>query len=181
MAKPNKKPDLNRQRADETFLQWQARLARQRDLEASKKQPLVTPEAARNGAYEDGFTEVDGMRASVKINRGGSTIQRWLNEPQDRDHPTAFDDGERAAIRYCQKLWAWLDYHGRGIVFVDNGLDGMAEHEALAELATLKRKLPSRYWAMFENVCRFELAASRRDTKTVVAFVAGLIAMWRGL
>jgi hypothetical protein len=175
MARANKKPDLGRQRADETFLQWQSRLAAQRDLEASRKQPLVTPEAARHGAYEDGFTEVDGSRASVKINRGGSTIQRWMNDPD------AFDDGERAAIRYCQKLWAWLDYHGRGIVFVDNGIDGMAEHEALAELATLKRKLPSRYWDVFENVCRFEMAATRRDTKTIVAFVAGLIAMWRNL
>src|SRR5690348_3324262 len=121
MAKASKKSDQNRQRADETFLQWQSRLAAERDLEAARKQPLVTPEAARHGSYEDGYTEVDGRRAAVKINRGGSTIQRWLNEPQDRDHPTALDDGERAAIRYCQKLWAWLDYHGRGIVFVDNG------------------------------------------------------------
>src|SRR5690349_13503016 len=170
MAKANKKSDPNRQRADETFLQWQSRLAAQRDLEAAKKQPLVTPEAHRHGSYEDGYTEVNGQRAAVKINRGGSTIARWLNDPK------AFEDGERAAIRYCQKLWAWLDYHGRGIVFVDNGMDGMAEHEALAELATFKRKVPGRYWDTYENVCRFELPAERRDTKTVVSFVAGLIA-----
>lgn len=181
MASARKKQEPGRQRPDETFLQWQSRLAAQRDLEASRKQALVTPEAAKHGRYEDGYTEVDGRRASVKINRGGSTIERWLNEPQDRDHPTAFDDGGRAAIRYCQKLWAWLDYHGRGIVFVDNGLDGMAEHEALAELATFKKRIPAPYWNAYEDVCRFDLPAKRRDTKTVVAFVAGLIAMWRGL
>jgi hypothetical protein len=175
MARSRTKPDPNRQRPDETFLQWQSRLAAQRDLEASRKQPLVTPEAAQHGNYQDGYTEVNGQRASVKINRGGSTIQRWMNDPK------TFDDGERAAIRYCQKLWAWLDYHGRGIVFVDNGMDGMAEHEALAELATFKRRVPIRYWDTYENVCRFELAAERRDTRTVVAFVASLIAMWRNL
>jgi hypothetical protein len=175
VGRANKKADPNRQRADETFLQWQSRLSAQRDLEAQKKQPLVTPEATRHGSYVDGYTEVDGKRASVKINRGGSTIERWMNDPK------TFDDGERAAIRYCQKLWAWLDYHGRGIVFVDNGMDGMAEHEALAELATFKRKVPDRYWDTYENVCRFEQPAQHRDTRTVVAFVAGLIAMWRNL
>ena len=181
MRNSKKKTDPMKQRPSETFLQWQSRLAAERDLREAAKQPLVSAEAAKHGAYEDGYTEVDGRRAAVKINRGGSTIQRWLNEPQNADHPNAFSDGERAAIRYCQKLWAWLDYHGRGIVFVDNGFDGMAEHEALAELATFKKKIPTPYWDTYENVCRFELPAERRNTKTVVAFVADLIAMWRGL
>jgi hypothetical protein len=56
MARSRTKPDPNRQRPDETFLQWQSRLAAQRDLEASRKQPLVTPEAAQHGNYQDGYT-----------------------------------------------------------------------------------------------------------------------------
>jgi hypothetical protein len=82
-------------------------LAHARDLAAAAKQPLVAPEAAANGNYEEGWTEIDGQRARVVINRGGSTIARWFNQPPD----DVLGDSERAAIRYCQKLWARLDYH----------------------------------------------------------------------
>lgn len=173
----NKKSDPHRQRADETHLQWMARLAHLRDLEASAKQPLVTPEAAANGNYEEGWTEVDGKRASVVINRGGSTINRWMNMPAD----DVLGDSERAAIRYCQKLWARLDYRCPALVVVDNGRDGESEHEALAELSTLKRRLPVRHWNQFENICRFEMNAGTRHDRVTVGFVAGMIALWRNL
>ena len=78
-----RKIDPSAQRPGETHLQWQARLAAQRDFEASAKQPPVTPEAARHGQYEQGYTEVDGARRAVLINRGGSTVQRWLNAAPD--------------------------------------------------------------------------------------------------
>lgn len=179
MAKPRKreKADPFKQQLGETWLQWQSRLAGIRDLAAAAKQPLVTPEAAANGNYQEGWTEIDGQRARVVINRGGSTIQRWLNSPPD----AILDDSERAAIRYCQRLWARLDYHAPAMVYVDNGSDGMAEHEALAELAALKIRLPPRYWDLFENICRFEQPAVGRQSKVAVAFVAGMIALWRGL
>ena len=77
----NKKPDPYKQRPDETHLQFMARLAAKKDEEAAKKQDLVTPEAKANGQYEEGWTELDGIRARVMINRGGSTIQRWMNMP----------------------------------------------------------------------------------------------------
>lgn len=173
----NKKPDPLLQRPDETYLQFMSRLADLKDREAAKKQPLVSAEAAANGNYEDGWTEVDGKRAAVKINRGGSTIARWMNMPPD----DVLGDAERAAIRFCQALWARLDYRCPALVRVDNGRDGESEHEALAELSTLKRKLPVRYWSMFENICRFEQAASTRHDRVTVGFVAGMIAMWRGL
>ena len=177
MARSKRKADPYRQQAGETWLQWQSRLARMRDLAESAKQPLITPEAAANGEYEEGWTEIDGSRARVVINRGGSTIQRWLNSPAD----SVLGDNERAAIRYCQGLWARLDYHSPTVVFVDNGRDGVAQHEALAELSLLKMKLPRRYWDTFENICRFEMNAVDRHTKRTVGFVAGMIALWRGL
>ena len=177
MGKARNKTDPFKQRPDESWLQWQSRLAHQRDLAASAKQPLVTPEAEANGQYEKGWTEVDGQRAQVIINRGGSTIQRWMNLP----HCTILGDSERAAIRYCQMLWARLDYHSPGVVFVDNGRDGMAEHEALAELSSLKGRFPSKLWDFFENICRFEQASTCRHDKVRVGFVAGMIALWRNI
>jgi len=179
MAKggPKKKSDPLKQRPDETWLQWRSRLATQRDMEEASKQPLVSQEAAKHGKYEDGWTELEGRRAAVKINRGGSTINRWLNQPPC----DILGDSERAAIRYCQMLWARLDYRSPAIVVVDFGRDGMTEHEALAELAAFKTKLPRQYWDRFENICRFELAATDRRSKVMVGFVAGMIAMWRGL
>jgi hypothetical protein len=170
-----KKVDPLKQRTDETHLQWRARLAQQKDFAEAAKQTLVTPEALRHGDYHDGYTEVGGVRRAVKVNRGGSTIARWLNDDN------AFEDGERAAIRYCQKMWARLDYHSPALVVVDNGSDGLAEQEALTELAFFKFKLPSRYWNVYENICRFELPSTRRDDKTVVTFVAALISQWKGL
>lgn len=177
MGRRGKKADPFQQQSGETWLQWQSRLARAKDLIEASKQPLVTPEAEANGDYHDGYTEVDGQRRSVKINRGGSTIDRWMNQPID----DIMGDSERAAIRYCQRLWARLDYHAPAIVIVDNGRDGWSEHEALAELAALKIKLPSRHWNLFENICRFELPAAGRQARVAVAFTAGMIALWRGL
>lgn len=176
-AAAKQKPSPYQQRANETHLQWVARVAALKDAEASAKQPLVTPEAAANGQYEEGWTEMDGQRARVMINRGGSTIQRWLNMPPD----DVLGDAERAAIRYCMMLWARLDYRQPAVVVVDFGKDGESEHEAMAELSSLKRRLPPRYWSMFENICRFELNASTRHDRVSVGFIAGMIALWRGL
>lgn len=139
--------------------------------------PEVTPEAANHGDYHEAWTEVDGLRRRVLLNRGGSTIQRWMNSAPDE----ILGDSERAAIRYCQRLWARLDYTGKAVVFVDNGSDGTAQHEALAELSALKVRLPLRHWNAFENICRFEHSANSRHAKVTVGFVAGMIAMWRGL
>lgn len=176
MAKSRAKVDPYRQRPDETHLQWQARLAADRDRLASAKQEPVSKEAARHGVFEEGWTEIDGKRARVLINRGGSTIQRWMNTPPC----DVLGDSERAAIRYCQGLWARLDYKSPAVVFVDNGRDGMAEHEALAELSSLKTRFPSKLWDFYENVCRFEFPAQRKD-KVRVGFVAGMVALWRGM
>jgi hypothetical protein len=177
MAKRNVKADPFKQRPDETHLQWRARIAAMEDAAASRVQEKITPEAAKQGDYQDGYTEIDGKRAAVLINRGGSTIQRWLNQPPC----DILGDSERAAIRYCQMLWARLDYKSPSVVFVDNGRDGLAEHEALGELAALKTRFPSKLWDFYENVCRFEHPAKDRHDKVRVGFVAGMVALWRNM
>jgi hypothetical protein len=151
-GKSQRRVDPYKQRADETHLQWRARVAALDDRKASAKQPVL-------------------------INRGGSTIARWLNTPPC----SILGDSERAAIRYCQMLWARLDYKSPAVVIVDNGRDGMAEHEALAELAAIKIRFPSKLWDFFENVCRFEHPAKDRHDKVRVGFVAGMVALWRGM
>lgn len=171
------KLDPYKQRADETHLQWRARIAAIDDLKASAKQSLVTPEAAIQGNYEEGWTDLDGVRARVVINRGGSTIQRWLNTPPCN----ILGDSERAAIRYCQTLWTRIGAKCHPVFIVDNGAEGMAEHEALTELSTFKRKLPAKHWDIFENICRFDAPATDRHSKVVVGFAAGMIALWSGL
>lgn len=162
---------------NETFLQRQARLARDREFAEQRDRPLVTDEMAQHGDYEEGWTELEGNRARVVINRGGSTVQRWLSGPHDHH----IGEAEKAAIRYCLSLWQRIDCKGPRVIRVDCDAEGASEHEALAELASFKARIPARYWDVFENVCRFELAATARHTKVTVGFVAGMIAMWRGL
>ena len=128
-----KRLDPIARRPHETHLQWQARLAAQRDQEASKRQDRVTPEAARHGIYETGYTEIDGQRVEVVINRGGATITRWLNAKPC----SVLGDRERAAILYTKRLWNILDYRGPRVVVVDGNPEGWAEHEALAELSKI--------------------------------------------
>ena len=162
---------------NETFLQRQSRLARDKEFAEQRDRPLVTDEMARQGQYEEGWTEIDGKRARVVINRGGATVERWLNAASD-EH---IGEKERAAIRYCLALWQKIDRKGPRTVIVDGDGDGMSEHEALSELAAFKRKFPPRYWATFENICRFGEAAPTRHAKVTVALVAGMIAMWCNL
>ena len=138
----------------------------------------------------------DGERVATHrtlVNRGGTAIERWLHEPGSK----LFGEPEKGAVRYCQALWQKIDKKGpRGHVRVDGRYiwTGQSEHEALAELATFKRRLPLKWWSVFENICRFDtgaaeaggdLASNSRSAndaaKTCVAFVAAMIAQWRGL
>ena len=83
---------------------------------------------------------------------------------------------------------------------IDPGADkvdaplGWSQHEALTELHILKTSIPTRYWDVYENVCRFDeeagvagskIANNTRSAvdaaKTTVAFVASLVAMRGGL
>ncbi len=138
----------------------------------------------------------DGERVTTHrtlMNRGGTAIERWLSN----DPAGLFTPGARSAIEMCQHLWARIDKKGPPPVI--RGAKaylwlGQSEHEAIAELALLKERFPYKFWSVFENVCRFDVDAagagmdlatnSRSATdaaKTCVAFVAGMIATWKGL
>ncbi|API59533.1 hypothetical protein BSL82_09590 [Tardibacter chloracetimidivorans] len=156
--------------------------------------------ARAHGMYEpstvvDLTGELGGRRNSmvkVMLNRGGTAIERWMNESPNM----LFAEPQKAAVRYCQTLWLRAD----GLVALQPGTDridaplGWSQQEALSELSTFKRRIPAKYWDVFENVCRFDqeagtagssLSTNKRSAvdaaKTCVAMVASLIAMWRGM
>lgn len=157
--------------------------------------------ADKHGLYETGkVVDLSGELGEgrqrvfrVSVNRGGTAIERWMNEPGSK----LFDEPQRAAIRHCQALWAraiGLGAVDPSRVPVDGEAPGWAQHEAMAELASYKTRIPRAWWDVFENVCRFDMPAGTAGSalatnrtsaidraKTAVAFVASMIAMWRGL
>ncbi len=149
---------------------------------------LINPFAAAHGDYVQ-LAEF-GEARNAKVNRGGTAIERWLHAD-----PPVFSECERSAIRYCRTLWQRIDKKGPPDL---SGIPGdmwigQSEHDALADLATIKRRFPPKWWDCYEGVCRFELDAplagrllanssrSASDAaKTCTAFVAGMIALWEG-
>jgi hypothetical protein len=132
----------------------------------------------------------EGNKAS--INRGGTPFARWKNAG-------LLSETQIAAVEYCFRLW---DRAGRERGLVMDLLkvvgqqpsSGMAQQDALDQLAWFKERIPAAYWNVFENVCRFDepagVAGSKmaRDTtgaatsaRITVCFVADLIAMWKRL
>lgn len=174
MARAKSKTRLN-----ETPLQRDARLARQREAAERAQAPLVNDFAARHGIYERNLKFV--------VNRGGTPVARWKASG-------ALEDHEIAAIEHCWNLWGRAGDQP-GLVADFNripggkGGDGMAQHEALSDLARIKDYFPAKWWNVFENVCRFDEPAGVAGSKLAknkdehvaaaritVKFVASIIA-----
>lgn len=184
MARAKKKPGNEfRKLPGESDLAYRSRLARDADLAGMTTG--ANRFAAQHGNYVDQFIHhaESGTKVQAKLNRGGSSIDRWLTAK-------AFEQGEEKAIRHCQGLWAILDGYSRSMTVIDGG-EGRREHEALTELSGYKRKIPSKYWSVFENIARHHVDAERaglaianndrsaRDSaKTATAFCAGMVAIW---
>ena len=121
------------------------------------------------------------------INRGGTPVARWKAA-------NLLSDSQIAAIDHCEALWARLG--GRALVMDLTRIpgagqgNGWAEQEALDDLKRIKSYIPAKYWAVFENVCRFDETAGfagsaltdcRNDqvatARVTVQFVADIISM----
>ncbi|MES3152538.1 hypothetical protein [Sphingomonas faeni] len=121
------------------------------------------------------------------INRGGTPVARWKAAK-------LLSDSQAAAIDHCEALWARLG--GKGLVMDLSRIpgagqgNGWSEQEALDDLKRIKGYFPNKYWAVYENVCRFDepagfagsaLTECRNDqvaaARTTVQFVADVIAM----
>lgn len=161
----------------------------------------VPKEQVQRGGYESTFTvdlagELGGRKMSmvpVLVNRGGTAIDRWFaNDPY-----LMFGEKEKLAIEYCRALW--IRFEG-ALYAIDHRTDlvdsplGWSQQEAMVELKFLEAKIPAPYWSCFERVVRWDEEAGKAGSrlanndrsaidaaKTVVAFTASLIAMWRRL
>ncbi len=167
--------------------QPRSRLQRIIEREAMETQaaPLVNDFAFSHGDYGQ-LGKLNDARHAL-INRGGTPVARWT-------HAKLLSDSQQAAIAHCVRLWSMIN--GRSLVAVldkipgSNHGDGYNEQYALSELASMKAYIPSKYWGVFESVCRFDepagYAGSRltdctndqtATARVVVQFVADIIAM----
>lgn len=164
------------QRKDETHLQFRSRVENAKA--EGEGRDVLNPFARERGDYVKAFIHHDesGTKAQATLNRGGTTIERWINKGE-------FEAGALKAIRGCQSLWAAIDHKGQsGRPKVDCGAgDGTGEANALAELSLYKGWMPSTYWSIFEDIARHgstpESRKARDRAKVVVEFVANIIAM----
>lgn len=121
------------------------------------------------------------------INRGGTPVARWKAAKP-------LSDSQVAAIDHCEMLWSRLG--GKALVMDLTRIPGAgqgtgwADQEALDDLKRIKGYFPASWWAVYENVSRFDEAAgfagsalttSRNDqvtaARTTVQFVADVIAV----
>ena len=117
-------------------------------------------------------------------------VDRWLGEGGP-----GFEEPQRRAVEHCRSLWAVLEPRGKADWNRIPGGQGDAgrHHHALDQLARYKSDIPAPYWRVFENVVRFDMKAGEAGSematstsqqqahaKSVVGFVASLIALWRG-
>lgn len=175
MAKAKRKHDtrgpLQRHIDNQSLAQQQA------DLD------IITPQQRAKGTYAG-----DGRRI---INRGGTPIMRWIDAGK-------LSETQALAIQTCYRLWALTGLEQRTTANYgeripgagDNDARAAVEIEAREDLHRIQGYIPAPYWAVFENVCRFDepagVAGSRLGfgnrsaedrAHTTVCFVADLIAM----
>ena len=202
MAKTNTKTDPYAKRREETDLQWRSRIARHDQAQRDKSEPLVPVEAMAHGQYVDDFVRADDNTiARAKINRGGTPVMRWAAANR-------LSDTQMLAISHCLQLWALAGLNPRTTASWEQRIGG-SDHEserrvnAYVEANASLRKIsgfargdlwmagyiPRDYWAIFEQVCRWDepagvagsrLGYSERSggavAHTIVCMVADVIA-----
>lgn len=140
------------------------------------EEPLVNEFAAAHGIFERNMRFV--------INRGGTAIDRWKREG-------LLSDTQQAAILHCQRLWHVIDRGPRLVanldrtVFGSHGEGHPREVEARDDLHRIKSGFESKWWEVFENVCRNDepagvagsrLANDNRSATTAARIVVCMIA-----
>lgn len=178
--------------------QLSARMKRRAAM-ADAEAPLVNPFAAAHGIYRDveivddaGFIGKRRRGDRVLRNVGATIVDRWLEEGG-----SGFEEPQRRAIDHCRALWRRSVPMGSTVANLDRVRGGdkgpsiASIQEALSELAGYARKVPNGYWSIFENCVRHGEPAGTAGSsladnapqriaaaRTVVGFVASLIAMW---
>lgn len=184
-------------RKDETEWEFRSRLARVRQEARDRAEPIVPVEAERHGDYQRGFvTHVEtATKAHTMRNYASDPVKRW-------EKAGALSTTQLAAIELCRTLWERAGIQQRVTANYGERLPPTAsaedrsavEIDARRELHRMQDEIPAQYWSVFENICRFGLpigvtasaagyvgTGAELRARTVVCFVADLIAMRRGL
>lgn len=200
--KKNKKRDPNKRLDGETHLQWQNRLASQKQSERESGD-LINEFAAQHSTYA---ANGDGSR----INLGGTPLTRWRANKM-------LEPTQEAGIAYCLRRWDLLAQEPRVTANYGEQVKGVANNnesgamilarmEAQEDLERICGRrdefgvlvkhgyIPAPYWAIFENCIRHDepsgilgskFAGATQTAKTrahtVVVFVADMICMKEGL
>ncbi|QQN73942.1 hypothetical protein [Croceicoccus sp. YJ47] len=189
--------DRNAKRRDESDVQFRSRLARQRQNERDRNEPIVPKEAQAHGDYHTAFvTHAEtNTKAHVVMNRGGCPVSRWKAAGR-------LSDTQVGAIDLCHHLWALAGLKTKMTANYGERIPGCGNSERFAineieardDLHRIKGYVPAKYWDIYENVVRFDEPAGvagstlARNTRSgmdaafvVVCFVADVIAMKEGL
>lgn len=144
-----------------------------------------------NGTYERRFiTHVETNTKAMAFVSEHDPVERW-------DRSGRLTDGQAATISAVRRLWALAGISQRvtasygqrsGVGSVESR--ACTEIEAREDLHRIQEYVPATYWNVFENVCRWGMAAgvagadlgfggrSAQDrAHQIVVFVADIIAM----
>lgn len=165
MPKRNKRNrDPGKRRDGETYLQWQNRLAAERQAQRDHG-PLVNEFAAQHAEYANND---DG----TKTNLGGTPLARWRANKM-------LEPTQEAGIAYCMRLWDLLTTEPRVTANYGETIRGnpsnnesgamiLARMEAQEDLERICGKrdefgvlvkpgyIPPAWWAIFENCIRHD-------------------------
>lgn len=140
------------------------RLQRALDREAAETEqaPPLSPQAAAHGDYRD--LAAHGASRHVKINRGGTTVDRWIYGRKP------LTEAQQAGIAHAVMLWeraggeprttANLQREVRGVGGYEES-DTLKRAQARRDLARIEAYVPSLFWRIFERVVRFNDTAGR--------------------
>lgn len=186
------KQDIYARNPGETSLTHKLRIARIKADARDRDQPLVSDEARQHGDYRQEFvTHVESnTKTQTTINRGGTTICRWI----DRER---LSQTQEAAIGYVTRLWALAGLRTALTANYGERLSGggnaemraNCEIDARRDLHRIQDYVPAPYWSVFENVVRHGIEAgtagevlghasrnARHTAYLTVCFVADVIA-----
>jgi hypothetical protein len=187
--------DQRAKRPTETWLEHRSRIARLKQDERDRMEPIAPAIAIKNGGYEKRFvTHVETNTKAETVVTNHDPVARW----EDAGRLTKT---QAAVIWMCRRLWQLAGLnprvtanYGERIIGASSGVEVRAlnQLEAREDLHRIQDYFPGptqAYFRVFENVCRWGMAAgtagaelgfgtrsAQERAHTVVCFVADVIA-----
>lgn len=185
-------------RRDETDLQWRSRLARIRQEERDKAEPIITPEAERHGYVRGTVMHIETVTRAISYRKRElpTVIQQW----HAKGLP-GFEDPAMDAMERCIALWdarpsigkVSANYHP-AVTGGANDYDGalLQAMDDTNEIERYEAMFHPAHWRVFEAVVRYDKPVgqsgmeegngpqSTASARAIVGTIANFIAMKRG-